>query len=87
MIVKEIAAAGGALWVSDPKVGRTVYDRVGDSLFVPTEARARRTDGGAVAWRAEVGWAKKNLVLAGIVRPSDESGWGRWELTCTRHDG
>jgi hypothetical protein len=58
-----------------------IYDELGERLGVPIRARQRPTSTtGEPAWRPEVGFARKNLELRGVITPTLLSGRGVWRL-------
>jgi hypothetical protein len=58
-----------------------IYDELGERLGVPIRARQRPTSTtGEPAWRPEVGFARKNLELRGVIAPTLLSGRGVWQL-------
>ena len=58
-----------------------IYDELGERLGVPIRARQRPTSTtGEPAWRPEVGFARKNLELRGVIARTLLSGRGVWQL-------
>jgi hypothetical protein len=79
--IKEIIKErGGQTRVKDPFTGFNIYNEVADRLGISRELKTRLTRRGENAWRAEVGFARKNLEQRGEIAPSVESGRGVWKL-------
>jgi hypothetical protein len=79
-IVQIIKEHGGQIAVKDPISGFNVYQEVGRRIGVDRELQTRLTPTGENAWRAEVGFARKNLEQRGVIAPTSESGRGVWKL-------
>jgi len=79
-IVQILREHGGSIRIRDGN-GWNIYDEIAARLGVSIEARTRITEGtGEAAWRPEVGFCRKNLVEAGILKPTEDSGRGVWAL-------
>lgn len=80
-IIKILKDNGGSIKIRDIESGWNIYDEVAARLGVSAQTRKRLTRSGAEpAWRPEVGFARKNLERAGILKPTEESGRGIWSL-------
>ena len=79
-IVEIIRERGGRTMIKDPTSGFNIYEEVADRVGVSREVQKRLTPTGENAWRAEVGFARKNLEQRGLIAPTIESGRGVWKL-------
>jgi hypothetical protein len=71
----------GRVQIVDPVSGFNIYKEVATRLSISPELQKELTAGGEPRWRAEVGFARKNLEQRGIIAPTIESGRGVWMLT------
>ena len=79
-IVQICKEHGGSVKITDRQADWNIYSEIAARLGVSVEARKRQTSTGESAWRPEVGFAKKNLVEAGIIETPEISGVGIWTL-------
>lgn len=70
----------GRVQIVDPVNGFNIYEEVATRLSILPELQKELTAGGEPRWRAEVGFARKNLEQRGIIAPTSESGRGVWML-------
>ena len=81
VIVQTLREYGGKVKIRDAKAGWNIYDELAARLGVSVESRTRVTGGaGEPAWWTEVGLARQNLELRGVMRPISESGPEVWSL-------
>jgi len=79
-ILEIIRERGGRIMVKDPTSGFSIYEEVANRVGVSRDVQKRLTPTGENAWRAEVGFARKNLEQRAIIAPTIESGRGVWML-------
>jgi hypothetical protein len=81
VIIQTLREYGGRVRIRDAKAGWNIYDELAARLGVSVESRTRVIAGaGEPAWWTEVGMARQNLELRGVVRPISESGPEVWAL-------
>lgn len=87
-IICLIAERGGSIKVRNKTIGWSIYEELADRLNLSDEARTRMTgsEKPESAWRWEVGWCRKNLVDAGLLKDHEVSGRGIWTLTDLRRE-
>jgi len=79
-ILEIIRDRGGRTLIKDPASGFNIYEEVANRVGISREVQRRLTPTGENAWRAEVGFARKNLEQRGVIAPTIESGRGVWKL-------
>jgi len=79
-ILEILRERGGRTMIKDPTSGFNIYEEVAGRVGVSREVQKRLTPTGENAWRAEVGFARKNLEQRGVIAPTVESGRGVWKL-------
>jgi hypothetical protein len=79
-IVEIIRERGGRTSIKDPISGFNIYEEVVARLRLPREILKELTPTGENRWRAEVGFARKNLEQRGVIAPTGQSGRGVWKL-------
>ena len=80
-IVDVLHERGGSARITDKENGWNIYDELAARLSVTWTARNRPTPGThEPAWRPEVGYCRKNLEQAGVIKPTEQSGRGIWSL-------
>lgn len=79
-ILEIIRERGGWTLIKDPSSGFNIYEEVANRVGVSRELQKRLTPTGENAWRAEVGFARKNLEQRRVIAPTMESGRGVWKL-------
>jgi hypothetical protein len=81
VIVQTLREFAGSVKIRDAKAGWNIYDELAARLGVSVDSRTRRMAGTEQpAWWTEVGLARKNLELRGIIKPTSESGPEAWAL-------
>jgi len=79
-IVDILHEHSGRVQIVDPVTGFNIYKEVATRLNISPELQKELTAGGENRWRAEVGFARKNLEQRGVIAPTSESGRGVWML-------
>lgn len=80
VLIQVLQEHGGKVTIRDAKAGWNVYDELAARLGVSVENRTRLAGMGEPAWWTEVGLARQNLELRGVIRPASESGPDVWAL-------
>ena len=81
VIIQTLREYGGSVTVRDAQAGWNIYDELAARLGVSVESRTRLNRvTGEPAWWTEVGLARQNLELRGVVRPASDSGADVWRL-------
>jgi hypothetical protein len=80
VLIQVLREYGGSVKVRDTKTGWNIYDELAARLGVSVENRTRLAGMGEPAWWTEVGLARQNLELRGVVQPTSESGLEVWAL-------
>jgi hypothetical protein len=79
-IIAIIKDRGGQTAVKDHMSGFNIYEEVAHRLGLARELLKELTPTGENRWRAEVGFARKNLEQRGVIAPTSQSGRGVWRL-------
>ena len=81
VIIQTLREFGGSVKIRDVKAGWNIFDELAARLGVSVKSRTHVSAGAKEpAWWTEVGLARQNLELRGVVRPISESGPEVWAL-------